>query len=244
MTVCFFDGRPEARDHVAQVAQKWSQSMNLQFDFGPAGNRRTCTATNPSDIRVSFRGSGYWSYVGTQAKFINASKQTLNLAGMNKTSFTAENDGIILHEFGHAIGFEHEHQSPESGCEQEFDWDYLYTSMGWSKAEVDRNMRRLDVPSSKTALLTTPFDSKSIMLYSLEPEAFKDPSKAKCLIPQANNDLSTVDRQAAATVYPMVGPPPPPAGVPSGQIPATPDAIAAAQAVRRLRDISQGPNRP
>jgi Astacin (Peptidase family M12A) len=241
-TVCFFDGQREARDHVAEIAQRWIQSTSLKFDFGPAGNRRTCSAQSPSDIRVSFRGSGYWSYVGTQAKFINSSKQTLNLQGMDKTSFTERDDGVILHEFGHAIGFEHEHQSPVAGCEEEFDWNYLYTSLGWSKAEVDRNMRRLNEPSSKTALLTTPFDNKSIMLYSLDPAAFKNPSTAKCFIPQAINVISVVDRQAAETVYPTApGPAAPPAVIPPASYPSTPDAVAAAQAVKKLRDFSQGP---
>jgi len=235
--VCFFDGRQEARDHVVEVAQMWTKSTSLQFDFGPAGNRRPCDPAKPSDIRVSFRGSGYWSYVGIQAKHINPLKQTLNLQGMDKTSFTAHDESIILHEFGHAIGFEHEHQSPVAGCEEEFDWNYLYTAMGWSKDEVDRNMQRLSTPSSKIGLLTTDFDRQSIMLYSLSPEAFKNPDTAKCFIPQPNNVLSTLDQQAAATVYPVAGQPAPPAARPA--TPTTPAAVAAVQAMKRLREVSE-----
>ena len=31
--------------------------------------------------------------------------------------------GVVRHEFLHALGFEHEHQSPVSVCETEFRWD-------------------------------------------------------------------------------------------------------------------------
>ena len=235
-SVCFFDGRQEARDHVVEVAQMWSKSTGLQFDFGPAGNRRTCDQAKPSDIRVSFRGSGNWSYIGIEARHINPLKQTLNLQGMDKTSFTAHDDFLILHEFGHAIGFEHEHQSPVAGCEEEFNWNFLYTAMGWSKEEVDRNMQRFSTPSSKSGLLTTDFDRQSVMLYSLSPEAFKNPDTAKCFIPQPNNVLSTLDQQAAATVYPVAGQPSPPAAPPAA--PTTPDAVAAVRAMQRLGELS------
>ena len=198
--VCFLDGGPEARDHVAEVAQRWDESTALKLDFGPPGSRTSCGAGEPANVRVSFVGLGYWSFVGIEANKIDAKQQTLNLQGMDKSSFTVEDDGVILHEFGHAIGFEHEHQSPVSVCEKEFDWDYLYKAMGWSKQKVDQNMRQLS-PSSK--LLTTTFDPSSVMLYSLEKESFKDPAKATCYVPKPNNAISLLDRQAAATVYPV-----------------------------------------
>ena len=240
VSVCFLDGRKEARDHVAEVAQRWTESTSLQLDFGPAGNRSTCTAASPANVRVSFVGSGYWSYVGIEAKLASGKQQTLNLQGMNKTTFTADDDGIILHEFGHAIGFEHEHQSPVSVCEKEFDWDYLYKAMGWSPQKIDQNMRQLQ-PSSK--LLTTTFDPESIMLYSLDKESFKDPSTSKCYIPKANNVISRLDREAAATVYPVaLSSAPQPA---TRGLAAAPRAMDAAvkDALKRLKDLTQTPRR-
>jgi hypothetical protein len=236
VSVCFFDGGAQARDHISQVAQKWTQATALEFDFGPTGNRQTCDPAKPSDVRVSFRGVGYYSYVGTQAKYINSYKQTLNLQGMDKTNFTQDDDGIILHEFGHAIGFEHEHQSPASGCDEEFDWNYLYTSMGWTKEEVERNMRRLSIPSGKLGLLVTAFDRSSVMLYSLAPKAFKNPGTAGCYIPSANNDISPLDRQAVQTVYPTVVGAPSPVSAP--QVPTSPDAVSIAASIRRLKDLT------
>jgi astacin (peptidase family M12A) len=238
VSVCFLDGGREARDHVAEVALRWAEATGLQFDFGPAGNRRSCNAAGPSNVRVSFVGSGYWSYVGIEAKQVNAKQQTLNLQGMNRTSFTERDDGIILHEFGHAIGFEHEHQSPVSVCEKEFDWDYLYKAMGWSPQKVDTNMRQLQ-PSSK--LLTTVFDADSIMLYDLDKQAFKEPGTAKCFITKPNNVISKLDREAAATVYPVVvsslSQP-----VARSAAPTKRDA-AVVDAIKRLRELNETPRR-
>jgi hypothetical protein len=240
LNVCFLDGGREARDHVAEVAQRWTASTSLQLDFGPAGNRRSCSSGDPANVRVSFVGPGYWSYVGIEARQINAKKQTLNLQGMNKATFTADDDGIILHEFGHAIGFEHEHQSPVSVCEKEFDWDYLYKAMGWSPEKVDQNMRQLQ-PSSK--LLTTTFDPQSIMLYSLEKESFKDPSTAKCYIPKPNNVVSKLDHEAAAMVYPVsVGSAP--GGPVTRGLAAPPKRDAAVRdALKRLKELTETPKR-
>jgi hypothetical protein len=233
-SVCFFDGQSAARDHVAAAVDRWTTGTSIKFGFGPPGNRTTCDPANPANIRISFRGVGYWSYVGTQALQINAFKQTLNLQGMDQTNFSKEDDGVILHEFGHAIGFEHEHQSPESGCDEQFNWPYLYTALGWSKDEVDRNMRRLDTSSGLTGLLTTTFDRKSIMLYSLASAAFKDPSHASCFIPTPNNDLSPTDMNTAQTVYPTGAPGPAAAPGPGGALP--PDIVASS---RRLRLLTQ-----
>jgi hypothetical protein len=236
VTICFLDGSREAREHVAEVAQRWMQSTGLVLEFGPAGNRNSCNATRPANIRVSFAGSGYWSFVGIEAKKIDVRKQTLNLGGMNKATFTADDDGVILHEFGHAIGFEHEHQSPISVCETEFDWDYLYRAMGWSPQKVDENMRQLQ-PMSK--LLTTAFDPASIMLYNLEKEAFKEPSTAKCYIARHNNALSELDREAAATVYPVrVSAAPQPLRR-SMAAPPRPRDAAVNDALERLRELTE-----
>ena len=240
VSICFLDGSRDAREHVAVVAQRWMESTGLKLDFGPDGNRRTCEAATPSNVRVSFVGSGYWSYVGVEAKQADRKKQTLNLEGMNKPSFTAEDDGIILHEFGHAIGFEHEHQSPISVCEKEFDWDYLYKAMGWSPQQVDINMKQLQ-PSSK--LLTTTFDADSVMLYSLEKEYFKDASASKCYIPNKNNAISKTDREAAATVYPVVvsmAPGPTKRAMPP---PARKRDAAVTDALKRLKDLTDAPRR-
>jgi len=60
---------------------------------------------------------GDWSVVGTLAHKEPLDKPTMNLQSVKGSPLeaTEEERGIILHEFGHALGLHHEHQSPARG---------------------------------------------------------------------------------------------------------------------------------
>lgn len=133
----------------------------------------------------------------------------------------------VLHEFGHALGFDHEHQGPMSPCEDEFHWEddpgyirtediyhqYIpdghgrrpgvYTIMEgapnrWDRKEVDWNLRKL--PNSSDWLLSS-FDKLSIMKYYFDARLFKNGSDSACYS-QKNLVLSALDRKAASDTYP------------------------------------------
>ena len=62
-----------------------------------------------SNISVSFMEyDGHWSFVGNDSTFYAQTAHSMNLDP------TAKNFGlaVVLHEFGHAIGLEHDHQHP------------------------------------------------------------------------------------------------------------------------------------
>jgi len=112
----------------------------------------------------------------------------------------------ILHEFGHALGMMHEHQSPNANCDAEIDWDAAYrvgAGIGWDKAQVDRNFRQL---VNSTELNATEVDRKSIMHYSLPPVLFKRGKESACFVAE-NQELSEQDRKFIASVYPKQEPP-------------------------------------
>ena len=206
VSVCFLDGGIDARLHVVEVARRWMEATGLQFDFGPADSPRTCDPARPSNIRVTFVGLGARSFVGKESKQIPAKLATMTLGQMDKGVFSDEDDGTILHEFGHAIGFQHEHQSPASTCKDEFNWDFVYRKLaavaGWNREKVDANFKQLMLPS--TRLLTSAFDPELIMLYSLSRDYFRtDIASPSCFIPNKNTVISQTDREAAATVYPV-----------------------------------------
>ena len=69
-------------------------------------------------IRISFdTGDGSWSYIGMNAKIVDAAKSTMNLSRIDPDTETTSprENGLILHEFGHMLGMLHEHRSPARG---------------------------------------------------------------------------------------------------------------------------------
>jgi hypothetical protein len=99
ITIRFSGDNQRQRDMVGDIAPVWTEHAKLQFEF---------TDDPRAKIRVSFdEDDGAWSYVGTDNLNIPLNAATLNLGW--------QDEGVILHEFGHMIGLSHEHQSPHGG---------------------------------------------------------------------------------------------------------------------------------
>jgi hypothetical protein len=233
ITVAFKGGDSTLHAKIADAVSEWTKHANLKFDFGKTttGSFRTWSPSDQAyaaQIRVSFDQSGYYSLVGNDSvnkAVVRTGEESLNLEGFDQ-QLPGDWKAVAQHEFGHAIGFEHEHQSPVAPCDFRFDDDPgynpttdtfgqfipdsnsrrpgLYTLLGgppnnWPQAVVDFNLKQL--PESH-AYEVGPFDKKSIMKYFFESWMFMSGSASACFTGDENLTISAGDKQGAAKVYP------------------------------------------
>jgi hypothetical protein len=203
LILCFKGGSPALRAIFVQTSRRWTDGTALKFDFGRSPEYRNCTPVERSDIRISFVAGPDWSYIGTDS--LRFEDTTLNIgyaaAGPLDKLDRKLLEGLVLHEMGHALGLEHEHQSPEAKCEDEFDWPRVYkiaSGWGWTRAEVDFNMRAL---AGVERLRLTPYDRQSIMHYYFEPEFFKRTRESPCFVGH-NHAISAGDSELVRASYP------------------------------------------
>jgi hypothetical protein len=186
LKVAFLDGSKDQHDIVREFAPKWSKYGNVQFDF--------INNANP-DIRITFdENGGAWSYIGLDCKSIPKGKPTMNLGW--------QEEGVVLHEFGHTLGLIHEHQNPNGKIQ--WNKNQVYEDLGgppnnWGKEQVDHNM--FDV-YDVDQLNATELDKLSIMLYAIPENWTTNKFSSK-----ENNVLSEHDKAFIGDKrnYPLVG---------------------------------------
>ena len=178
---------------VMERVEEWSKVCKMKF-------RRT---RNPADsqIRVNFLPrQGHSSFVGRQNLDPQLrNRHTMNLDMNLSTINKAYEQGVILHEFGHAIGMLHEHQSPTS------------TLRFGSMARLLAHFGPLGLNTEKLIrdnILTrygrgierfSEFDPLSIMTYSI-PDSVMAPGSRGI---HHNLELSALDKKFANEVYPL-----------------------------------------
>lgn len=204
LKVCFYEGAPELRQSIMVSAMKWFDggNINLSMDFGPTPGLRTCSPTPDSknfyeDIRIGFRASGLWSYIGVDSHRVSG--PSMNFANYDTFSpDPATMSSVVMHEFGHALGLHHEHQSPGAPCKNEFNIQLIKDKYGWTDQDITTNITALERNSS--ALSWSGYDPSSIMMYSLSPDLFVR-ANSPCQVPQ-NFKLSAEDKKAIRRAYP------------------------------------------
>lgn len=210
--VCFRSGTQAARARVARYASEWMRYANIRLEFGEPGNYRTCAGDNSEAIKIDFVDtgpkSGFWSALGTLSR---KEEHSLNLAYLGRDQLPIDKQGrampeaesrrLILHEFGHALGLVHEHQSPAAQCGKEYYEEAVmaYGALrGWPKDQTIRNFQQYN---EMPELNASAVDRRSIMHYSLPPWLFKAGDKSPCFVP-TNFELSDGDKQFVARQYP------------------------------------------
>ena len=189
----FLDGTKLMRRKVEAIAHQWENYANIKLVFVDAA---------PEEIRISFHAdSGSWSAVGRDAlndRYFPKHQATMNYGWLRDNTDDEEYSRVVLHEFGHALGCIHEHESPKFKRIWNVPNVMKYFSgppNNWSPDEIRSNV--LDKYPSK-GISATEYDPKSIMLYEFDAILFADGKGPT----NTNTKLSTKDERKIKQMYP------------------------------------------
>ena len=187
----FFFGSDMARDEkVLHYASIWSEHCSVKF-------KRTDNI-DEAKIRVGYDAPGSWSYIGTDALGVDKREATINFGWLSESLPEPEYKQVVLHEFGHALGLIHEHQSP--GIIMDWNkvlvYNYFAFNYNWTKPDVDTNVFR---EYDKTTIRYSEVDKDSIMGYYIPPEFTNDKQSFPL-----NYDLSATDKKYIGELYPQI----------------------------------------
>lgn len=183
--ICFLDGTDKENERIIQAASVWLLHCNLNF--------RWTDSIGNSDVRISHKERGAWSFIGTDANYIPKDRATMNFGWLD--------DPTIIHEFGHFLGRLHEHQHPDKDFD--FHKENVLRILGSPPNSWDSNTIYYNVLNMQKNenVIKDDYDRRSIMHY-FYPASFTTKGVAFPI----NKVLSKGDIAHAKKVYPF--PPP------------------------------------
>jgi serralysin len=186
-------GSALVRSKVRQFAEEWTKYANIRFAF--------VDDSQPAEIKIDFGSDGFsWSVIGRNALLIPFNFSTMHFGWLTDNTPNAEFRGVVLHEFGHALGLIHEHLSPVAGIQWDKEKVYAFfnsVTPPWNRGMVDSEVFAVYSASSTNF---SQFDPTSIMEY-----AFPASLTLNGVGIPGNTNLSAIDKQYIARWYPYPG---------------------------------------
>lgn len=158
-----------------------------------------------AELRIGFlRDGSSWSYVGRDNLDIPGQMERTMNFGWDLTQDPRGVDTPV-HEIGHALGFPHEHQNPNSGIvwDEQAVYDYFGgPPNNWSHESTFHNVLR-KLPHSE--IEGSNWDPNSVMHYGFGPGLIISPPEyAGGLTPELG--LSNIDIEEVKRLYPPIKP--------------------------------------
>lgn len=188
LSVSFLDSPPRALiDKILSHSNIWGDFGNVRFRWSQSGGQ----------IRIARNERAYYSYMGRDILRVPANQHTMMLGGFTMNTPDSEFMRVPPHEFGHSLGFIHEHvrKSIVERLDVNKTLALFRKEQGWDDATIWSNV--LTSPDESTLTATPVSDETSIMCYMLPASITKNGKP----IP-GGATLSAADKEFVAKIYP------------------------------------------
>lgn len=176
---------------VKKYAVAWEPFANIKFSFVDDGY---------AEIRVQFRLGGSASRIGNGGMSVVRDQEYHAFPNLYlKSSMDdATLSHTIIHEFGHALGADHEHQSPNGAAilwNKRMIIEHYRRDRGWTAGDANENIFHKYVVEHANSSV---FDPLSIMMYDILPGWTKNGFVAR-----RGRHLSAMDKSWVNRMYPQ-----------------------------------------
>ena len=199
ITLRFMEDDVELEERVKKYAEEWLQYANLEFLW--------VDPQRESQIRIAFEEGGSWSYIARDNLLVYKDTKTMNFGWLRSTLQDYEDKDeaekeirrVVMHEFGHMLGLQHEQVNPANNIPwNEAELLAYHAEFGWTIENVRNTYtRKFDKPDATYSR----YDPESIMHYPIENKFTHGDFEVQYSYDLSPGDINFIQRLYPATPF-------------------------------------------